>query len=255
MMRVGAPSRPIAIVHNAEPHEHLPFQRPLTRWVLGHCRGLVNHATTVADELERLHIDVEAITTPMPPLVGVTPHPLPPAEPLRLLFFGFVRPYKGLDVALDSLVLLRDRGIRPRLSVVGEFWEDVEPWHRRIAERDLGDQVELHPGYMPDTEVDGLLAGHHALLLPYRSASQSGIVPIAMAAGRPVIATRVGGIAETVADGVNGTLAEPGDPVSLADAIERCQGTLHDLAAHTRDTVPTWDDVAVAVLKVAGADT
>jgi glycosyltransferase involved in cell wall biosynthesis len=202
----------------------------------------------------RLGIDVETITTPMPPLVDVTPQPLPATDSLRLLFFGFVRPYKGLDVALDALVLLRERGIRIELNVVGEFWEEVGPWERRVAEQQLDGQVTLRPGYVPDREVNDLLAAHHGVLLPYRSASQSGIVPVALAAGRPVIATRVGGIAESVDDGVNGVLAEPGDPGSLADAIERFAAHLPDLAAHARDNLPTWDDVAVAVLKMTGVD-
>lgn len=254
MWAAGSTPRRVAVVHNAVPHERLPLQRPLTRWVLGHCDGLVDHASTVAEEVGRLDLDVEAVTTPMPPLIEVIPHPMPEADPLRLLFFGFVRPYKGLDVALDALVLLGEHGIRPRLSVVGEFWEDVEPWHRRIDDLGLGDQVELHPGYVPDAEVSDLLAAHHAVLLPYRSASQSGIVPVAMSAGRPVIATAVGGIIETVTDGVNGTLADPGDPKSLASAIERCAEHLPELAARTRDETPTWDDVASAVFKVAGVD-
>jgi glycosyltransferase involved in cell wall biosynthesis len=247
-------TRRVAVVHNAVPHERLPLQRPLTRWVLGRCDGLVDHASTVADEVALLDLDVEAVTTPMPPLIEVVPQPLPEADALRLLFFGFVRPYKGLADALDALVLLSEQGARPRLSVVGEFWADVDPWHQRIAELGLDDQVELRPGYVPDAAVSGLFADHHAVLLPYRSASQSGIVPIAMAAGRPVIATAVGGIVEAVTDGVNGTLAEPGNPKSLADAISRCAARLPELAARTRDDIPTWDDVALVVLKVAGVD-
>ena len=254
MMGAARSARVVAIVHNAQPHERLPLQTLLTRWVLRRCNALVVHASTVADEVARLDIDVETITTPMPPLVDVTPQALPAADPLRLLFFGFVRPYKGLDVALDALALLRDRGMRVELSVVGEFWEDVGPWEQRVAERHLDDQVVLRPGYVPDRDVNGLLAAHHGVLLPYRSASQSGIVPVALSAGRPVIATRVGGIAEAVDDGVNGVLAEPGDPESLAAAIERFAEHLPDLAAHARDNLPTWEDVAVAVMKMAGVD-
>jgi glycosyltransferase involved in cell wall biosynthesis len=249
-------TRKVAIVHNAVPHEKLPLQKPLTRWVLGCCDGLITHSTTVADELADLVPNVQTITIPMPPHIEVEVQPLPAfdGDDLRLLFFGFVRPYKGLDVALDALAILARRGMRPQLSVVGEFWEPVERWWARVTELGLAAQVALHPGYVPDVEVSSHLAAHHAVILPYRSASQSGIVPVALSAGRPVIATAVGGVAEAVTEGVNGSLAEPGDAVSLADAIERCALRLPALAARTRENVLDYEDVADVVLKVAGLD-
>ena len=254
MMLAAGKTRCVAIVHNARPHESLPLQRPLTRWILGRCDGLVSHASTVADELAEFAPTVETVITPMPPEIEVRRTPLPPDDTLRLLFFGFVRPYKGLDVALEAMALLKSKGVRTQLSVVGEFWDPIERWRSQIEQLGLADVVELRPGYVPDADVSDLLAAHHALVLPYRSASQSGIVPVALSAGRPVIATAVGGVAESVTDGVDGTLAAPGDAVSFADAIERCRQNLHELAAGTSEKVLTWDDVAVAVLKVAGVD-
>lgn len=244
----------VAIVHNAIPHERLPLQKTLTRRALGCCDGFVTHSTTVADELAELVPNIGTITIPMPPHIQVEAQPLPSVDGdgLRLLFFGFVRPYKGLDIALDALVVLAGRGIRPQLSVMGEFWGPVEPWRARVAQLGLAAQVSLHPGYVPDVEVSKHLGAHHAVLLPYRNASQSGIVPVALAAGRPVVATAVGGIAEAVTDGLNGTLAAPGDAVSLADAIERCARQLPALAARTRENVLSYEDVADAVLRVAG---
>ena len=247
--------RLVAMVHNADPHESMPLQRPLTRWVLGRCDGLVAHSNIVADQLADLVPDVEVVVTTMPAHLDVEPTPLPPTDPVRLLFFGFVRPYKGLDVALDALVLLRDEGLRPRLKIRGEFWEPVEEWREHVASRGLDDQVDLLPGYVPDEEVGGLLAESHAVVLPYRSASQSGIVPVAFTAGRPIVATAVGGFADTIVEGVNGTLAQPGDARSLADAIRRLVDDLPKLAAGTQQSGPTWDEVAAAVLKAAGTDT
>jgi glycosyltransferase involved in cell wall biosynthesis len=241
----------VAIVHNAVPHEALPLQGPLTRWILRRCDRFVTHARSVASELADVAGDVDTVVIPMPPHIDVRPHPLPDDDELRLLFFGFVRPYKGLDVALDALALLRQQGIRHRLTVVGELWdrEPVSVWEQRIAERGLDDQVEMQARYLPDREVDGLLARHHAVLLPYRSATQSGIVPIAMAAGRPVIATAVGGLVDVVTDGVDGTLAAPDDPRSLADAIQRCEGQLAAMSAKALDNAPTWADVADAATR------
>ena len=152
---------------------------------------MVAHASTVAEDLdELLEGRVKVTTVPMPAHIPVHPTPLPEvSDELRLLFFGFIRPYKGLDVALDALAELRDRGVRHRLTVVGEPWDASESWRDRVAERGLEDQVDLHLRYAADTEVSDLLAKHHAALLPYRSATQSGIAPIALAAGRPVVAT------------------------------------------------------------------
>lgn len=242
----------VAIVHNAIPHEALPLQRPLSRWVLSNCTGIVVHASSVADEVAELVGPVETVVTPHPPNIAVEPRPLPEGDETRLLFFGFVRHYKGVDVAIDALAELARKGIRCRLTVAGELWDPIDTWDQMIAERGLTGQVELRPRYVPDAEVSAMLAEHHAVVLPYRSASQSGIVPVALAAGRPVVATRVGGLEEIVTDGVNGTLAEPGDPASLADAIERCVADLPAMAAEARNNALSWRDTAAAIRKVAG---
>jgi glycosyltransferase involved in cell wall biosynthesis len=241
----------VAIVHNAVPHEALPLERPLSRWVLSRCSGIVVHAAAVADEVADLVGPVETVVTPHPPNIEVEPQPLPGGDEVRLLFFGFVRHYKGVDVAVDALAALAERGVRCHLTIAGELWDPIDTWHRAISHHGLEGQVELRPRYVPDAEVCAVLAEHHAVVLPYRSASQSGIAPMALAAGRPVIATRVGGLHEVVIDGVNGTLAEPGDPTSLADAIERCVRDLPALAAHAHDDAPRWSDTAAAVRKAA----
>jgi glycosyltransferase involved in cell wall biosynthesis len=257
IMAVAGQARTVAIVHNALPHEPLPLQRPLTRWVLSHCDAFVVHASTVATELDQLlGTHVEAVITPHPPNVDVEARPLPERADgeLRLLFFGFIRPYKGLDVALDALVWLRGQGTIHHLTVAGEVWDSTEDWDAEVRRRGLGGQVHLRLGYVADDEVDKLLAEHHAALLPYRSATQSGIAPIAFAAGRPVIATAVGGLTDVISDGENGNLAAPGDARSLADAIERCADNLDALAEGALKKAPTWGDVAAGVVKAAGLD-
>lgn len=249
-------ARTVAIVHNALPHEPLPFQRALTRSILSRCDGYVVHATSVATDIDDLlGTQTRTVTTPHPPNVTVEQHPLPDVDGgVRLLFFGFIRPYKGLDVALDALALLRDRGVRHRLTVVGEPWDTTYSWADQVAERGLEDQVDLRLGYAADDEVSDLLAKHHAALLPYRSATQSGIAPIALAAGRPVIATTVGGLTDVIRDGENGTLAAPDDPVSLADAIQRCAADLPGMSAAASRERMTWDDVASAVIAAAAIE-
>lgn len=242
-------ARRVAVVHNAVPHEPLPWHQQLTRWTLAACDGAVTHARSVADDLARMIPELETVVVAHPPNLDIACCPLPEADPPRLVLLGFVRRYKGLDVALHALALLAARGLRPELTVAGEFWEPVGRWRDRANELGLDGQVTLQPGYLDDAQVTRLLYEHHAVLLPYRSASSSGILPLALAAGRPAIGSAVGGIEEVIVDGVNGTLATPGDPVSLAAAIERALADLPDLAAGTGRASSTWDAVARAVRK------
>jgi glycosyltransferase involved in cell wall biosynthesis len=115
--------------------------------------------------------------------------------------------------------------------------------------------VELDLRYVPDEELTDLLARHHLVVLPYRSATQSGIVPLAHAAGRPVVATAVGGLVESVRDGVDGVLVPPDDAAALADGLERAAVDLAALAAGAAAVSTSWDDVATAVLQAAGIAT
>ena len=257
IMALAGRARTVAIVHNAVPHEPLPLQRPLTRWILSRCDGLVAHASTVAEELdELLGRRVETVVTPHPPNVVVEPSPLPELadNDLRLLFFGFIRPYKGLDVALDALARLRQQGFRHRLTVAGEVWDPTEDWDEQVRRHGLEDQVDLRLGYVADGEVSRLLAEHHAALLPYRSATQSGIAPIAFAAGRPVVATAVGGLTDVISDGENGTLAGRATSNPLPTPSSAAPSNLPALATGALRNAPTWEDVAAAVVKAAGLD-
>jgi glycosyltransferase involved in cell wall biosynthesis len=242
----------VAIVHNPLPHERRWFDVPLTRWALGRARGAVVHASSSQAELAELLPGLPSTYVPMPTLLpDVRPTDLPPGPPYRLLFFGFVRPYKGLDIALEAMAELVARGLPVRLTVAGEFWGPVEPWRDSVAAKGLGGVVDLRPGYLGDADAAALLAAHHLVVAPYRSATQSGIVPVAYAAGRPVAATSVGGLVEQVIDGETGTLAPPDDPKAFAAAVERSLGVVERLAAGARAHTASWPDVAAAVIGLA----
>ena len=241
----------VAIVHNPLPHERRRFDLPFTRAALGRVRGAVVHAQTAAAELAGLFPAMKISSIPMPPILDVELTELPPAPPYRLLYLGYVRAYKGLDVGIDALRFLLARGLDVRLTVAGEFWEPVENW--RSALSGLDDVVTLRPGYVADVEVSELLASHHVVIAPYRTATQSAIVPIAHASGRPVAATSVGGLSECVVEGVNGALAPPGDPEAFAGAIERVLSALPAMAKGAAADATTWDDVAALVLASAKA--
>jgi len=250
LLGAARPTPAVAIVHNPIPHEQRPFDRVLTRAVLRRLRGAVVHAEASAAALAEIAPGLQVATVPHPPNLEVAATELPPAPPHRLLFFGFVRPYKGLDVAFEALAKLVAKGLDVELVVAGEFWGPVEPWREQLATLGLSARVRLRPGYVPDSEVGDLLAASHLVVAPYRHATQSGIVPIAGGAGRAVVATAVGGLTEQVADGVNGVLAPPGDPDALAAAIERALGALPELTAGARRMTVSWQDVANLVIKL-----
>lgn len=239
----------VAIVHNPLPHEPLPLQRPLTRWVLGRATRCLVHASSSARELAELVPGATIDTVTMPSLLKVEPTPLPPRPPLKLLFLGFVRPYKGLDIAIDALKLLVEKGEDVTLTVAGEFWEPVETWHERVAAAGLDGRVDLQPGYASDDRVRELLRTHHMLVAPYRSATQSGVIPIALAAGRPVVATNVGGLAEQVRDGVDAAVVSSADAESLARGVGRVARSIEALAGGATQRASGWRSVVEEVVR------
>jgi glycosyltransferase involved in cell wall biosynthesis len=244
----------VAVVHNPIPHEERALDERLTRLALGRVRGAVAPPGPSADDLRRLVPGVPVVGAWLPPLIDLEAAPLPPGPPWRLLFFGFVRPYKGLELAIDAVAELVRRGTPVELTIAGLFWRSVEPWRERVAAAGLGEKVLLRPGYVPDRDVQQLLASHHVVVAPYRSAPQSAIVPLAYAAGRPVVATNVGGLAEQVVEGVSGALAPPEDAQAFADAAERVLADLEMMARNARGHTPTWGSVVDALLPLM-ADT
>jgi glycosyltransferase involved in cell wall biosynthesis len=136
----------------------------------------------------------------------------------RLLFFGLVRRYKGLDVLLRALAAGPDD---VSLLVAGEFWGGTGDTRRLVAELGLTDRVTLRPGYVPAAAVPDLFAEVDALVLPYRAATASQNAWVAFEHGVPVISTRAGALAGQVTDGVDGLLAEPGDVADLARVLRR----------------------------------
>ena len=253
MLAASGSTPAVAIVHNPVPHEERAVDRRLTRLGLGNANGALAPPEPAADDLRRLVPGVPVVPMAIPPLVELRPTPLPPGPPWRLLFFGFVRPYKGLELAIDAVATLVQRGVPVELTVAGLFWGPVEPWRERVAAAGLDGTISLRPGYVPDEEVQELFAAHHIVVVPYRSAPQSAIVPLAYAAGRPVAATSVGGLAGQVAEGVSGSLAFSEDAPGLADGVERILADLERLARNAKEHAPTWPAVVEALVQMVGA--
>lgn len=137
-----------------------------------------------------------------------------------VLFFGFVRPYKGLGHLLDAMPrVLASRDVQ--LWVVGEIWEGADKYRARIRELGLEGHVHLVDRYVPNEEVSLYFTAADAVVLPYISGTGSGVAQIALAHERPLVATTVGDLAEVVEEGRTGYLVPPGDPAALAQAILR----------------------------------
>jgi glycosyltransferase involved in cell wall biosynthesis len=135
------------------------------------------------------------------------------------LFFGIVRPYKGLDVLLRAMA----RGPEQvTLTVAGEFWGKAEAATRALIKRlGLTGRVTLRPGYVPADQIPVLFGAADALVLPYRSATSSQNVWLAFQHGTPVVVTRAGTLADVVQDGVDGLVCEPDDEGDLLRALVR----------------------------------
>jgi hypothetical protein len=167
----------------------------------------------------------------------------------RLLFFGFVRPYKGLEVLLEALAAGPPD---VRLRVAGEVWGGTGRIEELCRTLDITDRVELRAGYIPAGEVPGLFADVDALVLPYRSATGSQAAWTAFQFGVPVIASKAGALADDITPGVDGLVVAPGDVDDLAQALHRFYEPGRPEAMRARvkpvDPAPYWEAYLSALL-------
>lgn len=245
--------RRVALCHNVLPHEPSRLDRPLARAVLSRCQGLLVHSLEQAHQARQLapRAEVRVAALPAPPL-PTAGHGA--AGTRSLLFFGLVRPYKGLDLLLRALAEPRVPA-DVRLIVAGEFWTPVREIRAQVDALGLGDRVELRPGYVPAADVPDLFAAADAVVLPYRSGTASVVPDLAHSHGVPVVASRVGTLGSAVRDGVDGLLVSPGREEELADALARlyADGLLARLRAGVRppDADAMWSAYTTALLGLA----
>jgi len=246
----------LLLCHNVLPHERSAVDRSLARFAFRAADAFLVHSESDAARLDTLmpgarravhahpRYDVfrgaEADRAAARARLGI-------ADGERIaLFFGYVRAYKGLDLALAGLA--RAKLPELKLWVVGEFYEDRAPYERQIAELGLGERVILVDRYVPNEAVADYFLAADLVLQPYHSATQSGIAQIAAAFKRPVLATRVGGLPEQIEDGVTGLLVAPGDPAALAAALERffaeALGADMEAALAEADARFSWEHLA-----------
>lgn len=225
----GIPS--VAVVHNALPHERHLFDAALSRYFLRACAGHIVMSDAVAEDIWDLcgpSALVEQIEHPVYQRFG---DPIPssaarerlglPAEAPVLLFFGFVRAYKGLQVLLEAMPAIRHALPEVHLVVAGEAYDDPARYHAIIEQHGLGDCVTWHDGYVPSEDVPAYFSAADLVVQPYVTATQSGVAQIAFHFETPMVVTDVGGLAEVVPDGEAGLVVPPQSPDALAEAVVR----------------------------------
>lgn len=262
IVKRGSGTRVVYICDNVIPHEKRPGDRAFTRYAFQPADGFIVQSAAVERDLLALlpHARYELIPHPVYHGFG---RAVPQSEARRhlgitarevLLFFGYVRKYKGLGVLLEAMARLKDRtGLH--LLVVGEFYEDEAPYREAIRTLGLEQTVTVRSDYIPNDEVKHYFSAADAVVLPYSSATQSGIAQIAFNFDTPVIATAVGGLTEIVRDGDTGLLVPPDDPAALSAAITRFFSAMDrgHLRARVREEKGkySWENLVAAIERLA----
>ena len=246
--------RVVVICHNVLPHERRPGDVPLVRALLRRADGVLVHSAEQAGLAQSLAPRTPVAVAALPPHFPVVPFSSPTTDEaaVRLLFFGIVRPYKGLDVLLRALA---DVPRTVKLTVAGEFWGGTAGTEKLIADLGIGDRVTLRPGYVPASEIPALFAAADVLVLPYREATASQNALLAFAHGVPVITTTAGTLAAHVTDGVNGLTVAPGDAGDMLRALRSVSepASVARLRSGVRpvDPGPAWSDYLGALVTAA----
>lgn len=206
-----------ALIDNLIPHEKRPGDRVLTKYFLQHIPNFIVMSQAVKNDLLNLKPGAKVIIQnhPIYDHYGESVDSKEARSLLQIkqdkkviLFFGLVRKYKGLDLLLEALAVLKNKPDY-LLLVAGEFYESIDEY-KHLAERlGLMDRVLWHDRFIPNDMVRFYFSACNLLVLPYRTATQSGVTQVAFHFETPVIITNVGGLSEIILDGINGLVAEP----------------------------------------------
>ena len=213
--RTNGVTKVICQVDNVEPHEHHIIDRPCNHYYLGGVDGYVYMSEQVGNEL-KAYTKAPMIFSPHPMFenFGKSVERTEACQKLRLdpatdysLFFGLIRDYKGLDLLLKAWAQWAPEG--RKLVVAGEFYASREKTYALIEELGLQERIVMHEGFVADEDVRYYFSACDSLLLPYRTATQSGVTQIAYNFSMPMLVTGVGGLPEIVPDGKVGVVCEP----------------------------------------------
>ncbi len=229
MARKNGHTKVLSILDNVIPHEHRIGDKMFSKYFVRSIHGFVAMSLSVLQDLRLFTADKPAEFCPHP-LYDHYGQRLQRSEALQLLklddscryvlFFGFIRTYKGLDLLLEAFADEWLRQSDVKLIVAGEFYGDSTPYLQQIEQLGIADKVVLCTDFIPDSEVNRYFSAADIVAQPYKTATQSGVTQIAFHFEKPMLVTNVGGLAEIVPDGKIGYVVEP-DKDQIATALRR----------------------------------
>jgi glycosyltransferase involved in cell wall biosynthesis len=261
-VRRNGHTRIICIADNIVPHEKRPGDVPFTRYFVKAIDGFITMSQKVLGDLKVFAPGKPARFVPHP-LYDNFGEPMPIAEARHalgidardkvILFFGFIRKYKGLDLLFQAMADERVKVAGCKLLVAGEFYEDKQPYLDLAAQLGIGDRLILRTEFIPDSKVREYLCAADLVVQPYRQATQSGVTPLAYHFEKPMLVTRVGALPDMVPDDLVGIVTEP-DPAAIAEGILRFfeKGADHYLP-HLREEKKkyAWSTMVRAITEIA----
>ena len=221
-------TRNVCIADNVIPHEKRPGDATFTKYCFKTIDGFVTMSEKVLNDLKLFSIKPrQQIVHPLYDNFGAALDKASARKHLGLnetdkiiLFFGFIRAYKGLDWLLMAMGKLKSKGSEIKLLIAGEFYEDKKPYEDQIALLGIEDMLILRTDFIQDSEVRYYLSAADFVIQPYRNATQSGVTPLAYHFEKPMLVTNVGGLPDLVPHEEVGIVVEP-NPKAIADGIER----------------------------------
>jgi glycosyltransferase involved in cell wall biosynthesis len=259
-------TRIICIADNVVPHEKRFGDKAFTRYFIKPVDAFITMSEKVLADL-RLFTNKKALLVPHPLYDNFGEKILKAAarkelgirnEELVVLFFGFIRKYKGLDILLEAMNLLQNHKPQTtniKLLIAGEFYEDRKIYDDQIHKLGISDNLILHTHFIPDSEVKNYLCAADVVIQPYRNATQSGVTPLAYHFEVPMIVTNVGGLPAMVPDNKAGLVAEP-NAASLAKKIQEYfdKGENHFLPYLLEEKKKfSWTKLVESILEVANS--
>lgn len=259
--RKGGKMKVISLLDNVIPHESRPGDKPFTNYFLKPVDGFIAMSESVLNDLRKFDPEspVKLIPHPLYDHFGVDEGITASREKLGIdhngplvLFFGFIRDYKGLDILIEAMSFLKGTGIKA--LVAGEFYTDSAPYLELIKKHQLEDSIYLHTDFIPDEKVSLFFSAAELVVQPYKSATQSGVTQIAYHFNKPMVVTDVGGLAEMVPDGKAGFVTPP-EAEKVAQAIKSFyEGDVNRFQSHILELKKqySWKRMVDGIMELSG---
>ncbi len=256
-------TRVVCIADNIIPHEKRIGDQSFTKYFIKPVDAFITMSKKVMQDLRTIsQKPAVQVVHPLYDNFGEAINKKEAREKLRLdpnekiiLFFGFIRKYKGLDILLEAMNDERMRSSGIKLLIAGEFYEDRKQYDELIQQLNIFPQLILRTDFIADSEVRYYLSAADFVIQPYRHATQSGVTPLAYHFEKPMLVTNVGGLPDLVPDGKAGLIAEP-NPLSVADQILRLYQLGEDyFLPHLREEKKkySWKILADRILQSAAS--